>query len=404
MNYNRKPHILVISQYFHPETFRINDMADEWVKRGYRVTVLTGIPNYPMGKFYKGYGYFRKRREKWRGMEIVRIPLIPRGSSKIGMVLNYFSFIISGWWWNVTTRIKADLVFSFEVSPMTQVLVGCWYAKKRTIPHFLYVQDLWPENVQTVAGISNPIIIGALERMVRYIYDHTDKIFVTSEPFRSNIVEKGAPKDRVVYWPQYAEDFYKPIDRTRENDTFRIIFTGNIGTAQGLDILPVTAENLKKESIPVTFVIVGDGRYQRQLETEIEKRNVKGYFEMIPRQPAESIPGIMADCDVAFISFSDTKLWEMTIPAKLQSYMACGMPILAAANGETRRIINEAKCGICVDIGDATALAETIKSLMADKKTMRAMADSSLSYKQKYYEKKKLMDEMDTYISEYMCR
>ncbi len=137
-----KKHILVISQYFYPETFRINDIATEWVKRGYKVTVVTGIPNYPEGKFYKGYGWFRNNREIWNGIEIIRIPIIPRGSNSIGLILNYLSFVVSGFFWKCFTRIKTDYVFIFEVSPMTQALFGVWYARRRKIPCYIYVQDL----------------------------------------------------------------------------------------------------------------------------------------------------------------------------------------------------------------------------------------------------------------------
>ena len=144
-----KKHILIVSQYFYPEQFRINDIAAEWVKRGHKVTVLTGIPNYPQGKFYDGYSWRKNRREVWNGVDIIRIPLFARGKSSIGMILNYFSFVISGFFWKCFTKLKADVVFTFEVSPMTQALIGVWYSKKHKIPNYLYVQDLWPENVLT---------------------------------------------------------------------------------------------------------------------------------------------------------------------------------------------------------------------------------------------------------------
>ena len=130
-------HILVISQYFYPEQFRINDICSEWVKRGHRVTVLTGIPNYPLGKFYRGYGWFRNRRETWNGVEIIRIPIVSRGKSVFRLVLNYYSFVISGWFWKAFTKLKPDLIFTFEVSPMTQALIGTWFSKRRKIPGYL---------------------------------------------------------------------------------------------------------------------------------------------------------------------------------------------------------------------------------------------------------------------------
>lgn len=397
-------HILVISQYFYPETFRINDMAAEWVRRGYRVTVLTGIPNYPMGRFFEGYGYTKKRRQIWNGIDIIRIPLVPRGNSSIGMMANYGSFVISGFLKNMLSNIKADCVFTFGVSPMTQALIGCWYAKKHHVPHYLYVQDLWPENVITVTGITNRTVIGAIDKMVDYIYRNTDEIFATSPSFVDAICNRKVKVDRnkVHYWPQYAEEFYKPVEKANvpeipEDGSFKIAFTGNIGTVQGLDILPRTAGLLRDEN--VKFVIVGDGRYQAEFENEIRNQSVQNKFIMIPRQPAERIPELLSVCDVAFLSFKDEPLWTKTIPAKLQSYMACGMPVIASAEGETKRIIEEADCGICCGIGDAKQLAEGIRNLMQmDLMTMR---ENSRSYCENCFNKIKLMDQMDLFLSGY---
>lgn len=395
-------HILVISQYFHPETFRINDMATEWVKRGYKVTVLTGIPNYPMGKFFSGYSWTKKRHETWNGMDIIRIPLIARGHTAIGMVLNYFSFVISGWFWNRFNNVKADLVFSFEVSPMTQVKVGCGYAKKHKVPHFVYVQDLWPENVETVTGIHSRLVIGPIDRMVDKIYRHVDKIFVTSPSFVEAVVNRKhrVSKKKVFYWPQYAEEFYRPLEKQNvegipDDDSFKIAFTGNIGTAQGLDVLPKAAVLLKDEA--VKFVIVGDGRYQTEFEKQIDSLGVRDKFIMIPRVKAEKVPVILSACDAGFISFNKTPLWEMTIPAKLQSYMACGKAIIASASGETKRVIKEAECGVCCKIGDADALATGIRAIM--KTNYSEMGNKARRYFEDKFDKKKLMDEMDTFIA-----
>lgn len=398
---NKKKHILIVSQYFYPETFRINDMAQEWVKRGHKVTVVTGIPNYPMGKFFEGYGYHSKRKETWNGIEIIRIPLIARGHNSIGMVMNYMSFVISGFFWNMFAKINADLVFTFEVSPMTQAMIGVWYAKRYKVPHYLYVQDLWPENVITVTGISNSVVIKLIDKMVDYIYKNTDEIFATSPSFVDVICNRKVPvaREKVHYWPQYAEEFYQPMDRKNVNEiqndnNFKIIFTGNIGTAQGLQILPKTAEILKNEN--VQFVMVGDGRYLEEFNNEVIKRGVRNKFVMIPRQPAERIPELLATCDAAFISFQDEELWAMTIPAKLQSYMACGMPIIASAAGETKRIIEDAKCGICGKIGDAEELADCIRKMIVN--DIDTMKENSRRYFEENFDKKQLMDEMDRYF------
>ena len=304
-------------------------------------------------------------------------------------------------------KIDADIVFSFEVSPMTQVLAGVAFAKRLRVPHLLYVQDLWPENVITVTGINNGFIIGCIDYMVDKIYRRTDEIFATSPSFVNAICDRKVPvsRDKVHFWPQYAEEFYKPIEKNLAvseavkygipyDGKFKVIFTGNIGTAQGLDILPKTAELLKGEN--VTFVIVGDGRYLDSFVKDINTRGVSDSFVFVPRQPAEIIPLLLSACDAAFVSFADNDLWKKTIPAKLQSYMACGMPIIASAGGETERIINEAGCGICCKVGDESELCAGIKSMMSA--DIDKFGKNGFEYCKTHFDKSKLMDEMDRYI------
>lgn len=402
-----KKHILVISQYFYPEQFRINDICTEWIKRGYRVTVITGIPNYPQGKYYKGYGIFKKRKETYNGVEIIRIPLIPRGNNSIMLALNYLSFVVSGFLWKVFTRIKADYVFIFEVSPMTQALPGVWYAKKRKIPCYLYVQDLWPENVEIITGTTNKRFIRAIGSMVDYIYAHCTKIFTTSNSFIKSITNRGVPTEKIEYWPQYAEDFYCPLEKRsiqeiQEDDAFNIIFAGNIGNAQGLDILSRTAVLFKEKKLNrnIRFNIVGDGRYKETLEALVNENSVSHMFNFIPRQPANRIPEFMAANDAAFLCLINSELFSMTIPAKLQSYMACGMPIIASANGETEQIITESKAGVCSPAGDAEKLAEVIIELSGktcDK--INQLGVKSREYYDMNFNKQELLYKMDRYFS-----
>ena len=399
-------HILVVSQYFYPENFRINDICKEWVKRGYKVTVLTGIPNYPQGSFYAGYSWFRGRKETYEGMDIIRIPLIPRGHNALMLMLNYISFVISGWFWKTFTDLKADRVFICEVSPMTQALPGVWYAKRRRIPCFIYVQDLWPENVEIVTGLHNKYILGAIDKMVDGIYRKCDKIYATSPSFVKRLEERESvyadDDSKVKYWPQYAEEFYQPVkkeelpDLPEKDERFKLIFTGNIGYAQGLDILPKAARILKDRGRECCFLLVGDGRYREKLEEEIRAEQVEDMFRLLGRKSAEDVPKYLAHGDAAFISFTDNELFQMTIPAKLQSYLACGMPILAAAGGETARIILEAGCGICSKLGDPQALTDAIIRFMElsieDRNEMRMAA---ADYSKKYFAKSTLMDRME---------
>lgn len=398
MMMRKKKHILVISQYFYPEQFRINDICLEWIKRGYQVTVVTGIPNYPMGKYYEGYGILKKKREHYEEIEIIRLPIVPRGNNVIMLCLNYFSFVVSGLFWTFFTKIRADEVFIFEVSPMTQALPGVWYAGKYKIPCFMYVQDLWPENVEIVTGLRNKMILNSIRKMVCYIYHRCSRIFATSPSFVDAIIAQGAEAQKVVYWPQYAEDFYRPQESqiNKEKDSsFNIYFTGNIGKAQGLDILPKAAELLKDKK--VKFYIIGDGRYRYEFQQEIERRNVGHMFNLLGRKLPQEIPELLKDADAAFISFMDNPLFEKTIPAKLQSYMACGKPIIASASGETKRIIEEASCGKCSPLGNVEALVANIKRLM-EMSDLKKMSENAFEYYNIHFNKSKLMNEMDYYL------
>ena len=393
-----KKHILVISQYFYPESFRINDICQEWVKRGYEVTVLTGIPNYPDGKFYPGYSFTKKRTDVWNGIKIIRIPLIPRGKNSIGLVMNYISFVISGFFWIQFTKIKGDYVFTFEVSPMTQALIGVWYSKKHKIPNYLYVQDLWPENVEIVTGINSPVVINPIRKMVNYIYKNSTEIFATSSSFVDEIKKWVLNKNKVHYWPQYAEEIYTPSDSKSElipqDKVLNITFTGNIGMAQGLEILPDVAYHLKERAIAVRFNIVGDGRGKDNLVCKINMLNVQEYFNMIRRQPIEFIPHILAASDAALLSFTNNPIFAMTIPAKLQSYMACGCPIIALAEGEAKNIIEEAMCGLVAVPGDSEDLAKKIiEFLNLNQYERERMKESAIMYCKQHFDKKTLIEE-----------
>lgn len=401
-----KKHILVITQYFFPEQFRINDICTAWVKRGYKVTVITGIPNYPQGKYYTDYGLFSKRKERYNGVDIIRLPLIPRGANAGMLVLNYLSFVVSGFFWKVFTKINADFVFIYEVSPMTQALPGVWYAKKMKIPCYLYVADLWPENVEIVAGITNKGIINSIGIMVDYIYKQSTRIFTSSESFVKAISDRGIAKDKLEFWPQYAENYYKPLKREEadvpeipQDGIFNIIFAGNLGFAQGLDILPDVAKILKGNNAKVRFNIVGDGRYLETLKKKVTENKVNDLFNFIEKQPATRIPEFMAVNDAALISLSKSKVFSITIPGKTQSCLACGIPVILSADGEVQEVITRADAGICSGAGNIEGLAENIQKLISYPKERHAqMAANAVEYYKMNFDKELLMDRLDEWF------
>lgn len=399
--------LLVVSQYYYPEQFRINDICKEWVKRGYNVTVITGIPNYPQGKFYKGYNWFKNRKEEKDGVNIIRLPIISRGKSAIRLVLNYLSFVISGFFFAKFTRKKFDKVFIYEVSPITQSYVGIWYAKRKKIECNLYVMDLWPESIQLATGIKNRTILNIVGKMVDNIYKNCDRIFTSSKSFIKSIEKRGQPSNKLAFWPQYAESFYKPIPKDEcyisgipDDDTFKIIFAGNIGQAQGLDILVDVAKEIKQKSMNVKFYIIGDGRAKKTLIENVNKENVNDIIKFIEKKPANEIPKYYAVCDMAFISLKKDELSNQVLPAKLQSYLACGIPILGCVDGEAKDVIENSKAGYCVEHNSIQIVEKIEEILKLSKKDFNIMKENAVRFFNNNYEKELLLKNMDRYLFE----
>ncbi|HHX06951.1 MAG TPA: glycosyltransferase family 4 protein, partial [Erysipelothrix sp.] len=308
---------------------------------------------------------------------------------------------VSGYFWKLFTKIKADYVFIFEVSPMTQALPGVWYAKKRKIPCYLYVQDLWPENVEIVTGISNKTIIGSIGRMVDYIYRNCDKIFTTSRSFIASISARGIERDKLEFWPQYAEEFYKPLNYVEvpeiDSRKFNVTFTGNVGQAQGLDILIEVAKEFINEN--VKFNLIGDGRYKEELIIKVKNAGVIDLFNFIPRQEPTHIPKYLAASQVVFLSLSKNKLFEMTIPAKLQSYFACGKPVLASISGESASIIKEANAGYVSEPGGVEELVNNLKTMLKlTNEELSELGRNARKYYLEHFEKNMLLNDMDKHF------
>ncbi|APC97590.1 glycosyltransferase family 4 protein [Francisella frigiditurris] len=402
-----KKHILIVSQYFYPENFRVNDLAVELYNRGYEVTVLTGIPNYPSGNFFKGYGYFSKRKENYGGVNIIRIPIIPRKNSKLLLALNYISFVISGYVWSFFSKLKLDYIFIYEVSPMTQALPAIKIAKKNHIPCYIYVTDLWPESVEVVLGLKNKFILTRLNKMVDYIYKNCNMILTSSRGFMGKIVSRNnSYEHKIMFWPQYAESFYEEAKLRdeqvynkyfKDDGSFKVLFAGNVGEAQGLDILVKVALKLKESNVrDVKFYVVGNGRYKHQLQNNVAQNNIDSYFVFIESQLPQNIKYFMYEVDASLICLTKSEIFSMTIPAKTQSCLACGKPILVSADGEVQEIITEAKCGLSSDSGDWISLYDNILKMKAmPESEIASMSQNAIEFSQKYFNKNKLMEELD---------
>ncbi len=357
--------ILIVSQYFWPENFRVNDLSVGLVQRGHQVTVLTGMPNYPEGKFYPGYNFFKNTRQNYCGVQVIRVPLIPRGKGgNFNLVLNYLSFVIFATIFApFICRQEHDVIFVYGLSPVLMAIPAVFLKKIRKIPLVLYVLDLWPESISAVGAIKSSFFLSAVKKIVHFIYKHCDQILVSSFGFVGKIKEMGIDESKINYWPQWAEDNYKIVavkDGSIESQEmppgFRIMFAGNIGVAQGFETI-IEAANKLKGYLNIHWVIIGDGRMKPWVEDQIRLRKLENTVYLLGKRPIEAMPSYFALADVLLVSLKRDPLFALTLPAKIQSYMACGRPILACLDGEGAKVIQESGAGFSCPADDPDLLS-----------------------------------------------
>lgn len=391
-----KKKILIISQYFYPEQFRINDLAIEMKQKGYEVTVLTGLPNYPKGEYFKGYSQNKNCDEVWNDIPIYRCNLRARKSGSINLIRNYISFVKEA---NIKLKdlenMDFDLIYVFEVSPITVALPAIKFKKKKNIPLIMNVQDLWPENIIAVTGIDNPLVISTINRLVKFIYKNCDLILTASKSFVPNIQKHlSKDKEKVKFWPQYAvvskED--KHIDLFNKDD-FNIVFTGNIGKAQGLDLVIEAAKQLKDTDIK--WQLVGDGREEDVLKQKIKDFHLEDNVIFHGRKPESEIPQYLANADAALLILKPDPVFEMTLPAKLQTYMACGVPIIGCVSGEGKRTIDEAKAGVVSKDITVEGLVKACREIISiSKEEYELLCTNSINYGMNNYNKEIILKEL----------
>lgn len=381
--------ILVFSQYFYPENFRINTLCRELVQRGHEVTVLTGYPQYPIGRIYDGYGFDIPYETQWKGVKIVRVKVHARGKTPFGMLRNCIDYVRQANAWVRECEERFDAVYVFEVSPVTVGLPAVTYKEKFGVPMFFNLQDLWPENVEEVLGIRFKPLSWYLGRIVDRIYAGSDKILCASRGFVKNLTDRGVPEGKLVFWPQFClepalEGKQRP--EVYSQDTFNIVFAGNLGDAQGLDLMVEAAAELKGSGI--RWYLVGDGRAKERLQKQVGEYGVQEDVIFLGRVSEDEANRYVHFADCAYLSFKNNKIFNMTIPAKLQTYLACGTPVLAAAGGETAQLIRSSGCGIVAE-QEKTALAQAAREAAALTREQREQMSAAA---RRYYDGHFVMD------------
>lgn len=401
--------ILFISQYFYPETFRGNDIAFDCQSRGNDVTVICGTPNYPQGKFFKGYNWFRKHKEVINGVKVIRVPIIPRGKGgALMLLLNYFSYMIVGGLYAVYLAIfkKYDCVFIQQLSPVLMSVPGIIYKKLRAVPLYVWVLDLWPESLMSAGNINNRTILSFFNWFAKLQYKNATKILISSKSFSESINKKGDFSSKIIYFPNWAEDVFTKEDTCKNFQMpnlpagFKVMFAGNIGEAQDFDHLMESALKLKEKK-DIQFIFIGDGRKKRWVEDYIEEHQLRDTVHLLGRYPIETMPSFFEKADAMIVSLKNELIFNLTAPAKIQAYMSAKKPIIGMISGEGNTLIKEAKCGIAVEAGDTNSFTKAIKQLKEmDDLCLKEMGSNGFIFCQSYFNKESCMNNLNKILED----
>lgn len=400
--------LLIVSQYFWPENFRLNDLASELVSRGHKVTVLTGLPNYPSGRVFQEYLADREKFLNYKQVRILRVPLWPRGISASSLLLNYLSFSISACLlgpWKLRGQ-KFDVVLTCQLSPVTVGLPGAFLAWLKNTPMVMWVLDLWPDTLKAVGVVKSPKLLAYVALLVRFIYMRCDLIWAQSRSFIPKIQSLAGPSIHVVYLPSWAEDLYRsealisapevPV----KSGVFNIMFAGNVGEAQDFECI-LSAANVLKDNSNIRWLIIGDGRMSAWVQAEIELRRLQENVLMLGHHPVERMPEFFLHADAMLVTLADKEIFSMTIPGKLQSYLAAGKPIIAALNGEGADVVRSANAGFTCAAGNADGLAGIVLKMAKLPSNERlAMGKNGLEYSSREFDRRMIVDKAEKYLSE----
>ena len=394
--------ILIVTQYYYPENFKSNDLSFELQKRGHDVTVLTGLPNYPEGKLYEGYGIFKNRKQTINGVKVIRSLLFLRGKGGgIRLFLNYFSFALfaSVKAFFLSFTHKFDAIIVHEPSPITQYYPAFLLNKLQKTPVYFWVMDLWPESLEILGGVKNKFVLDFFTRMVTKFYRNSEKILITSKGFKKSILEKGDFQNKLEYFPNWAEDSISqgdvnfPIPKLPLG--FKIMFAGNVGEAQDMEAVMNAALELKNHT-EIKLIIVGDGRKMSFVQDFIHRNSLQETVITVGQFPLEAMASFFSKADMMLVSLRDDAIFNITVPAKTQAYMSASKPIIAMLNGEGSEIIKQAGCGVSIPAGDSKKLAETILVLAKlDSTILKKMGENSRKFFLENYSVSSCIDNLE---------
>ena len=385
--------ILIVCQYYYPENFQINSIAESLVAEGYDITVLTGLPNYPTGIVPEEYKNGH-RDEYINGVHVIRVYEKSRGKGVLHLGMNYLSFCLSALMKINTLKEEFDLVFVYQLSPVLMGLPAALYAKKRHLPLFLYCCDLWPESIKIYLKSEDNPAFYLCKKLSSYIYNSCQRIACQSSSFIPYMKEThNIPEERLIYLPAFADETYLDADFTPENDVTDFVFLGNLGQAQNLNVV-LEAIDLIKDTPLVKFHFVGDGSALAEMKSFVKEHGLESVVSFYGRRPVEEMPSFYKLADACLVSLKADNKTGLTLPSKVQGYMAAGKPIIGMIDGSASEVIKESNCGICVPAGDVQGLANAMRDFATNKETYQACGENSRAYFRKNFRQTIFLDRL----------
>lgn len=389
--------ILIVSQSFYPDNFKINELIKDFAEKGNEVTVLSGLGDYTTGKIHENYRFFKNRTEVYNGCTIKRVRTFSRRKGPFFRSLNYLSFAFFGSLWGWFTKQRFDIVYVYQPSPATMIFPGITVAKRNKIPLLVYCLDIWPEALKAMRIKEDSIVFKIVHRMSRYMYNKADYVLVSSHSFMQYLHQYNqVPYEKMDYLPQHADDNnqQKINDSEIEIPTAEVnfVYTGNIGYVQDVETI-IHAVNEIKMDKSFLFHIVGGGSNFENCVKLSKELAVEDKVVFYGNQPVDRMPVFNELADAFLLTLKFENKIGLTIPAKLQGYMAAGKPIIAAIDGDAKTVIAEAQCGLCVSSSDAVSLARAVEKfvqLPAEQK--EAWGNNSLDYFREHFNKKKFVN------------
>ena len=388
--------ILVVCQHYWPEPFRITEICEDLVARGHEVTAVVGLPNYPSGTVPPEYKHFGNRRQERNGVHIRRCLEIGRKNTKLGLAINYCSYMLSACHRLLWMKKDFDVVFAYSTSPVLMSLPAAFLRTFHPKKLMIYVLDIWPACLAAMNVYEGSMLYAVMKRVSHWVYAKADMLVYSSKRFQAYMQRvHGIDMPDGHYLPQFADSLFDTLPQHTHAEGWHFVFAGNIGKVQGVDTLLRSAALLRDQ--PIHWHILGDGSAFEACRELVQQEHLEELVTLYGRRPLEEMPAFYAMADAMLVSMKDDISVNDTLPGKVQSYMAAGKPILGSIAGETPYILEQAQCGLCAPPENPEAFAQVARAFIA-RDDQAVMGENARRYYEQHFTRQGQMDRLEALL------